>query len=50
MPSELLSAAARAMNKARKNTTNAGRKRSDKPRCNCGAMTAKRAKTRGHHC
>lgn len=27
-----------------------GRPRSDKPRCACGAMTAKRAKARGHHC
>lgn len=28
----------------------AGRKRSDKPRCACGAMTVKRAATRRHKC
>lgn len=28
----------------------AGRKRSDAPRCPCGAMTAARAKARGHKC
>jgi len=38
------------MNAARKTTTNAGRPRSDKPRCYCGAMTRKRAEARGHKC
>jgi hypothetical protein len=47
MPRNLLAEAARAMNAARKNTTNAGRPRSSKPRCPCGAMTLKRAKARG---
>jgi hypothetical protein len=27
-----------------------GRPRTDQPRCPCGAMTAKRAKARGHRC
>lgn len=27
-----------------------GKPRSDKPRCKCGAMTAKRAVARGHKC
>lgn len=29
---------------------NAKRPRSDAPRCNCGAMTLKRATARGHKC
>lgn len=47
--SKLLSSAARAMSAARK-TRAGGRPRSNKARCPCGAMTAKRAKARAHKC
>lgn len=41
-----LSQAARTLSKARK-THAGGAPRSDKPRCDCGVMTLKRAQTRG---
>lgn len=44
---EITSDQARAMNKARKVTTNAGRKRSKSQRCPCQVMTLKRAMARG---
>ena len=47
MPRNLLSDAARAMNAARKTTTNAGRPRSNAKRCPCEVMTLKRAMARG---
>lgn len=35
---------------ARENGQLGGRPRSKAPRCQCGAMTLKRAKARGHRC
>lgn len=39
-----------AMRRTKSGGRNGGRKRSDAPRCPCGAMTAKRATARGHKC
>lgn len=51
MPRSLTSAQARNLAKLRKTYgAGTGRPRSGKPRCQCGAMTAKRAKARFHHC
>ncbi len=44
---KLVSEAARAMNAARKCTTNAGRKRSNAERCPCGHDTLARCAARG---
>jgi hypothetical protein len=46
---EHLAAVRRAASLARQ-TFAGGRPRSRQKRCACGAMTAKRAKTRGHKC
>jgi len=46
---KMISDAGRAAQALRK-TQGGGRPRSDKPRCPCGAMTAKRAATRRHKC
>jgi len=51
MPRKLTPEQARAMAAARKrNGAGPGRPRSEKPRCPCGAMTAKRAAAVRHRC
>lgn len=57
MSRKLTTRQARAMSNARKthgagrgNGWPLGKPRSTSPRCPCGAMTAKRAKARGHRC
>jgi hypothetical protein len=53
MPRTLTTRTARKMAAARKTNSggkNGGRPRTKAARCHCGAMTAKRAAARAHHC